>query len=71
MRELLIRTGEALYGPRFQSDLARALSVNDRTMRRWIVGEFEPPAGIKAELAALVAARKDELAALMNELNQA
>ena len=34
--------GEALYGPRFQSDLARLLGVSDRTVRRWCAGEWEP-----------------------------
>jgi DNA-binding transcriptional regulator YiaG len=27
--------GQALYGPRWQSELARALGVSDRTVRRW------------------------------------
>ena len=35
--------GEALYGERWQSSLARALEVSDRTMRRWDAGEFNVP----------------------------
>lgn len=31
----LPRLGEALYGPRWQTELARALGVSDRHMRRW------------------------------------
>ncbi len=31
--------GEQLYGPRWQTKLARALPVNDRTVRRWLSGE--------------------------------
>ena len=34
--------GEALFGPRFQTDLARLLGVSDRTVRRWCAGEWEP-----------------------------
>lgn len=36
--KLLRDAGEALYGPRWQSDLARDLHVADRTMRRWLAG---------------------------------
>jgi hypothetical protein len=31
--------GERLYGPRWQTKLARALPVNPRTVRRWLSGE--------------------------------
>ena len=41
--------GEALYGPRWQSDLARDLNIADRTMRRWCAGEDIPP-GVAHEL---------------------
>lgn len=30
---------ESLYGPRWQTKLARALPVNDRTVRRWLSGD--------------------------------
>ena len=39
----LSRIGDALYGPRWQSDLARALGVSDRTMRRWAAVDEMPP----------------------------
>lgn len=35
MPQPLDRIGTALYGPRWQSELARALGVADRTVRRW------------------------------------
>jgi DNA-binding transcriptional regulator YiaG len=53
----LNKIGEALYGPLFQSALARDLNVSDRTMRRWIAGTHEPPEGLRDELRALVRAR--------------
>jgi hypothetical protein len=31
--------GETLYGPRWQSQLARALPVNPRTVRYWLSGK--------------------------------
>jgi hypothetical protein len=34
--ELLIRGGEALYGPNWQSPLARGLGINLRTVQRWV-----------------------------------
>ena len=43
---LLRQIGEALYGPQWQSDLSRAISVSDRTMRRWAAGTDEVPEGV-------------------------
>lgn len=60
MNELLQRAGGALYGPRWQADLAGALGVSDRTLRRWVAGE-PVPAGVYADLTKLVRARLTEL----------
>lgn len=57
----LEQAGVALYGPRWQTDLARALGVADRTMRRWANGVNPIPAGIAEELLHLVRARQVEL----------
>jgi len=54
MRNSIISVGEALYGPRFQRELARDLGVNERTMRRWVAGDTAPPDRIGQELAALI-----------------
>ena len=56
--------GEALYGPRWQSELARALSVSDRTVRRWATGAYDVPSGVEAEITALVRAKASALKAL-------
>jgi len=45
--------GEALYGPRWQSDLARALAVSDRTMRRWVADPDAMPPGVALDLLPL------------------
>jgi hypothetical protein len=48
--ELLIRGGEALYGPNWQSPLARGIGVNLRTVQRWAAGDFAPPPGVLERL---------------------
>ena len=50
---LLRAAGEALYGPRWQSELARALDVSDRTMRRWAAGSDAMPPGVVLDLLPL------------------
>lgn len=61
---LLRRCGEALYGPRWQSDLARDLGVSDRTIRRWAAAVDDPPPGVYADLTRLMSERADTLIAL-------
>ncbi len=68
MRNHLIQVGEALYGPRFQRELAAALGVNERTMRRWVAGDFEPPESLKADLLALLRERRGQLGSLINSM---
>lgn len=41
--DLLPQVGEALWGSRWQTDMAEALSISDRTVRRWVAGERIPP----------------------------
>lgn len=53
----LAKAGAALYGPRWQSELARSLGVSDRTMRRWLSGEHEIPAGVWGDCCALLKER--------------
>ena len=36
--DALAKAGATLYGPRWQSDLARDLEVSGRTIRRWATG---------------------------------
>ena len=68
---LLKRCGEALYGPRWQSDLARDLKVSDRTVRRWVAGSDDVPDGIYLELLWLCNERAGELDELIALLPQA
>ena len=43
----LRQAGEGLYGPRWQSALARRLRVDDRTVRRWLAGDREIPGPVE------------------------
>ena len=65
--DLLQRCGEALYGPRWQSDLSRDLQISDRTMRRWIA-DGGVPDGVYRDLRELCRHRAKELSALIARL---
>lgn len=68
---ILAETGEALYGPRWQTDLARALGVSDRTVRRWAAGTQAVPPGAYTDLLRLTQERAgllDSLAGRLREL---
>lgn len=66
--DLLREAGEALYGPRWQSDLARDLGKSDRTVRRWDAETHEVPAGEWPKIRALLKARGAALAAVRRKL---
>ena len=68
---LLRDTGEALYGPRWQSELARDLNVADRTMRRWVAGTDELPQGVALDLLRLCNERAQTLDDLRGRLKVA
>lgn len=54
--------GTALYGPLWQSQLARDLDVAVRTVQRWAGGDFDIPEGVWADIAKLCKVRGAELA---------
>lgn len=68
MSRILLECGEALYGPRWQSDLARDLGVADRTVRRWVAGATRVPTGVYVDLLRLVTERAEVLDALAERL---
>lgn len=69
--KLLKDAGEALYGPRWQTDLARDLGVADRTMRRWIAGADDLPPGVSMDLWRLCEERAQTLDDLIVRLKTA
>lgn len=71
MSKLLCQVGEALYGPRWQTDLSHDLDVSDRTVRRWAAGADDLPRGVYTDLLRLVMERAQTLDDLAEELRQA
>lgn len=71
MSRLLVECGEALYGPRWQSELARELSVSDRTVRRWVAGTSDVPSGLYVDLLRLTQERAAMLDAIAPRLRAA
>ena len=65
---LLREAGEALYGPLWQSELARALGVADRTVRRWIAGERPVPPSLGLTLRELLTAHGKAIADVRRKL---
>lgn len=68
---LLRDAGEALFGPRWQSELSRELDVSDRTVRRWIAGTEDLPPGVAMELWRLCLERAADLDAVIERLKDA
>jgi hypothetical protein len=66
--EQLTGYGRLLYGAEWQTPLAEALGVADRTVRRWVGGDSPIPAGIPAELLELLEAHRAKLEAAIARL---
>lgn len=60
--------GEALYGSRWQSDLARALGVGDRRVREWVAGDRRIPPGVWADIASLLRDRRGMIDSLLADM---
>ena len=67
---LITRAGKALYGEQWQSELARALGVDARTVRRWAVDEATPRPGVYVDLLREATERLDDLELLVEELKR-
>ena len=68
---LVVEVGEALFGPRYRTDLAEALNVNERTVRRWADGVIDMPAGVALDCLRLVMERTQKLEDLQDRLKMA
>lgn len=53
-RDELRAAGERLYGPEWQTALARRLRTTDRTVRRWAAGAAEIPGPAEAAIELLL-----------------
>ena len=65
---LLREAGEALYGPLWQSELARAVGVADRTVRRWLASQRPVPASLRETLREMLTERGKAVAAVRRKL---
>lgn len=50
-----------LFGERWQRPVARALHVNDRTVRRWVARHSPLPANTEEKMAKLLLAKMREI----------
>jgi hypothetical protein len=66
----LRKAGVALYGEQWRSELARALGVTDRTVRRWAYGEYSIPDDARERVVELCRARAKMLNAVMRRLEK-
>jgi len=57
-RNLITTIGEVLYGATWQSNLARDLNVNIRTVQRWATGETNLPKAVLGDIIAVATSRK-------------
>lgn len=74
-RALLVRLvrlgGEALYGNQWQTPLAKAIGVSDRTMRRWVTGQSHVPTSAADEMMQVAAHRANGIEQLLLEISAA
>ena len=68
--ELFAELGEMLYGPQWQSPLARALGINLRTVQRWAAGESTPPETVMNDVIAMFMEHALRVTALCERLGR-
>lgn len=64
---VLQSAAETIYGPEWQTPLARDLRVALRTVQRWAAGEMQPP-DVRAELIVICRQRSKHLRTLAKKL---
>jgi plasmid maintenance system antidote protein VapI len=57
----LAAVGQALYGPRWQTDLAADLGHDPKTIQRWLNGQRRIPADLPGRLDDLLEARAETI----------
>jgi hypothetical protein len=65
-QQRLYTIGKALFGRAWQSNIAKALGVSSRTVRRWVSGEDQPRPGVWQDLAALLRERSQRLRQILD-----
>src|SRR5687767_4382545 len=65
VQALITAAGEALWGSRWQSEMARALSVHRDTVYDWKTGVSTPRARVLDELRELLAGRCEKIGSVL------
>lgn len=60
-QRLLAKAGKALFGPHWQSEMAKVLKCADRTIRRYTAGTSDIPADLWPKLLAVLDQRALEV----------
>lgn len=68
--DLLKIAGEALYGERWQSPLARDLGVSDRTVRNWCAAKHEYPHDLADRLLSILRERSEKMLAVITTIEK-
>ncbi|MGH0003478.1 hypothetical protein ACQU0X_25670 [Pseudovibrio ascidiaceicola] len=70
-KQLLIKSGEALYGGRWQADLARSLGLSDgRRIRQWLSGDRPIPDGIWKDIKLLLEERGAVIEKVLEDISE-
>lgn len=69
--KLLKDAGEALYGPRWQTELARDLGMSERHMRRLVSGAADLTPGMAMDIWRLAEERASDLDDVIRRLKAA
>ena len=69
-KEDLERAGKALYGERWQTDMAKAVGLTDRTIRAYASGNSKIPPGLWADVCKLLRRNSQETKALLSEFSR-
>jgi hypothetical protein len=67
---LITRIGLALWGERWLAPMARAVRVDERTVRSWARGRREVPPGVLHELVTLLEAHAGTCRSLAAEITR-
>lgn len=62
---LFIEAAQAIFGSRWQSELARQIGKDDRTVRRYAAGDSPIPDDVLKTMQGLLAERRDQLDGLI------
>ena len=62
------KRGRALYGERWQTQLARDLKVSDRTVRRWARGDSPIPEKVDREILVMLKEHYVEIREVLSDL---